>query len=300
MRNKTKKYLLRHQLTRSKPTILLIGATGAIGRWIAEEALFLGARLILGVRDIRRGKALIQTLKEKKQDIEAELAEIDLRSLSSVYRLARELETVKIDYVIINSGVSNPMVREASDGIEEHFMVNFYAPYRLIRQMHRQDKEICFIVTGSVCYKQLKTNSEDLFLKEYQHTKDLYSHSKRILMQMMIILKRDYGYDIRLVHPGITYTELFYQRNRRGILKPFLPLVRRILISNERAALNILYALNTPTDWRVWIGPRGLFEIFGYPGIRRLKRELLNDMELETLNYKIEELDKIMEVKYGF
>lgn len=300
MKHKVEKYLLNHPLPISKPTILITGGTGSIGRWIVEEALFLQARIILGVRNLEKGKNLVLELTKKYPKAQMEMIPLDLNDLDSIQDCIILLKKYKMDYVIINSGVSNNEFHWNSFGIEEHFMINFYGPYSLIRAIHQMDKTIPFLMTCSISYKHIKTSIEDIYLEKYENINDLYSHSKRILLQMLYLLSEDSSYDIRLVHPGISYTELFYKRNNHGVFKLFLPIIKHFILSPKQAALNFIYAMSVKPELGYWIGPKGLFEIFGKPRIKKLKKEALNQESLEKLNRRIDELDEKWRKIYEF
>ena len=111
-------------------------------------------------------------------------------------------------------------------------------------------------------------------------------------MQLCYSLNKE-DYNIILAHPGIVYTNLFYERNKK--YKFILPILRLFMPSSYKAALNMVYALDKTIDINMWIGPNGFFEVFGYPKIRKLKKKYF---ESDKINLAKEYLIK-KEKEYG-
>ena len=57
-------------------------------------------------------------------------------------------------------------------------------------------------------------------------------------------------------------------------------------MSSAKGALPILYAASLKIKDEEWVGPRGLFHMWGYPKIYKLNKKMFN----ETENKKIYEL----------
>jgi hypothetical protein len=97
---------VRHQATdgmqtafQSRQTALVTGGARGIGREVARELARDGLRVLLGVRDLRRGEEAAAALGG-----EVAAVELDLSSAASIAACARRLQG-PIDVLVNNAGV---------------------------------------------------------------------------------------------------------------------------------------------------------------------------------------------------
>src|SRR5687768_9579581 len=83
-------------------TAIVTGASSGIGRAAARALAGAGARVVLAVRDLDRGRAAAATMRG-----ETEVRELDLASLASVRAFA-EAWTGEIELLVNNAGVMVP------------------------------------------------------------------------------------------------------------------------------------------------------------------------------------------------
>ncbi|MBC7296401.1 MAG: SDR family NAD(P)-dependent oxidoreductase, partial [Dietzia sp.] len=108
-------------------TWLITGATSGVGLETARSASDRGARVVLAVRDTRRGREVADSLPGPSR-----VVELDLASLESVRRAADELrggEPEPIDVLVNNAGAITPRRRETADGFEMLLGVNVLGPF---------------------------------------------------------------------------------------------------------------------------------------------------------------------------
>lgn len=258
MINKVKKYLDKNIGTLNLSRILILGGTGEIGSAIIEELIYLKANVIMVSRSSKKANELIQKIKKKYNYANIEVIIADLLNKNDVDELLKKIPKLNLTNVIINSAINT------SDELAS-YIVNTYVPYMIINKA----QNINVIVTSSISYKSKKKN-------------DYYSIHKRNLMQLLYYLNKN-NHNIVLAHPGIVYTRLFYERNKK--YKFIFPLLRLFMPSVYKAGLNIIYALNKKLDRDKWIGPAGIFNSFGYPKISKLKKKIFLDLNLiEAVN----------------
>lgn len=122
-------------------TILITGATGGLGRSLAERAARWGSQVLLHGRDRDRVEALCDELESRTGNGWLEPVVADLAELREVDELAQEVLRLSetLDVVVNNAGVgfgADDTARELSrDGIELRFAVNYLAHYRLTTQL---------------------------------------------------------------------------------------------------------------------------------------------------------------------
>ena len=122
-------------------TVLITGATGGLGRALAERAARWGAQVLLHGRDRDRVEGLCTDLEARTGNGWLEPVVADLADLREVDELAQEVQRLSetLDVVVNNAGVgfgADDSVREVSrDGIELRFAVNYLVHYRLTTQL---------------------------------------------------------------------------------------------------------------------------------------------------------------------
>ena len=120
----------------------------------------------------------------------------------------------------------------------------------------------------------------------------LYGLTKRLLTQMLYLLKvENEGLDIVFTHPGVTASTLFEGLHTNIFWKIAIPIMRHIFMSNDKASLPILSGINYEHDNRHWIGPRGLFQVWGYPKVVKVKKDLFNIEQIKKIKDKINEIE---------
>lgn len=280
---------LLNNLNLNNKTILIIGGSGEIGIKILQNLIYCNANIILAGRNEDKCNNIINNLRISNNKINIPYLCLDIADLSSIDNALIEINKLNIDYIMINSGIYNPKLIYNDKNIEMSFLANFYGPYYLIKKLNNRIK---IVVTGSISYKYVNIDYNDLFNNKYKKSSKIYSYSKRLLLEMCILLKYKYNYNIEIAHPGISYTKLFKSLHNKGISKLLLPLYKLIFMSNDKASLNMIYALEQNTKYDKWIGPSYISEVFGRPRINKLKRKILNISNLELLENKIKEFEE--------
>jgi len=122
-------------------TILITGATGGLGRELAQALAKHGATLLLHGRDSERGLETVRNIKEATGNERIRFCRANLSSLREVEDLARQVisEVTRLDVLVNNAGVGfgrDASKREISqDGYELRFAVNYLAPYLLTEHL---------------------------------------------------------------------------------------------------------------------------------------------------------------------
>lgn len=251
MKNKTKKYLDKKISINKYRNIFILGGTGEIGFSLVEELIYKNVNVILGARDLEKYQELKANLLDKYPNAQIDYVKVDLLNEKSILEASFILKASNIDCVILNSGI-------ASNSREENMKVNYYSIMYFINLLGPQFK---YIVASSISIQRY-------FKEDTSKKEDSYSYSKYLLYMYCKELNEE-GYDITSIHPGIVFTNLFVGRHIR--LKILFPLLKRILISKDKAALTFMYALSYDVDYTQWVRPSGLFQIFGYPKASKIK-----------------------------
>jgi NAD(P)-dependent dehydrogenase (short-subunit alcohol dehydrogenase family) len=113
------------------PTVVVTGATGAIGSAAAAVLARRGARVILMARPSDRLDGLVERLGGADNRVSA--VGLDLSSMKSVRAAARELNRGggHIDALLNVAAVFEPAYRKTEDGFERMLATNYFGPFLL-------------------------------------------------------------------------------------------------------------------------------------------------------------------------
>jgi NAD(P)-dependent dehydrogenase (short-subunit alcohol dehydrogenase family) len=119
--------------------VVITGPTSGIGKEIAIQLAALGAELILGCRDITKGKQTANEIGKKTGSSKVQVMHIDTSSQQSVREFAREFRQKyrRLDVLINNAGGNRgtlPMVKSA-EGIELTFATNVLGYFLLTQEL---------------------------------------------------------------------------------------------------------------------------------------------------------------------
>lgn len=192
----------------NESTVVITGATGGLGRYLAEELAGAGARVVVHGRSPDRAK---RTRAEIGPDrVDTVIA--DLASLTEVDRLADELADRydRIDVLVNNAGIGfgapGSSRQLSADGIELRFAVNYLAGYHLTRRLLP-------VLTASAPARVVNVSSigqqpidfDDPMLERDYNGVSAYRASKLAQIMFTIDLAeelRDSGVIVNALHPA--------------------------------------------------------------------------------------------------
>ena len=106
-------------------TVVVTGASSGLGKIIAAELARAGARVVLAVRDVAKGRAAAATMSGR-----TEVRPLDLANLASVRAFAAGW-TGDLDILINNAGIMQVPHGVTQDGFELQMGTNYLGPYAL-------------------------------------------------------------------------------------------------------------------------------------------------------------------------
>ena len=273
---KNNTHLLTNQLA------IVVGATGTIGKEIVNYLLQLKAKVIIAARNITKSEALKNQLMLKYPDAKIYIEHLDISSLYSIDKFQLEIDKKypKADIFINNSGVYHLPKSLSEDGYEIHFATNTLGNYYLAKKIIYDMK----VNSKMIFVSSLAANFNAINFKDVQnlHCKNkmkVYAISKRYMMANILSIKNqieENTIDINIVHPGVCATELFTKSHSKFFNKLIYPLMKLVFHSPKKAALTVIKGIFTETKYEEWIVPRGLFGVWGYPTVKKMKKAIYN------------------------
>ena len=272
---------------------LVTGASDGIGLHIAARLARAGAEVIVPVRNVAKGEAAVQRIRERVPNAELDIRRMDLASLESVARLADGLlhDGRPVNIQVNNAGVMRPPTRQLSrDGFELQLAVNHLSHFALVgRLLPLLRAGGARVVTQvSVAADKDAVNWDDISWEQGYDSMKAYSSSKIAAGLFAMELHRrsaaeGWGIRSNLSHPGIAPTNLLSAQPQMGrpkdtaAVKIIRAMSRRgVLVGTpESAALPAVYAATSPdaTGGHLY-GPGGFQHLSGPPAEQALYSRL--------------------------
>lgn len=260
-------------------TAVITGANTGLGYETAAALAAKGARVVIAVRNLDKGKDAVSRIQQTAPEATVELQELDLSSLSSVRAAADQLKNdhATIDLLINNAGVMYTPRQETAESFELQFGTNHLGHFALTGLL--LDRVTAApagrVVTVSSVGHRIRAgiHFDDLQLQRNYNRVVAYGQSKLANLLFTYELQRRLGAAgsstaALAAHPGGSNTEL-------GRHLPLLDPVFRMV--SQTAAMGALPTLRAATDPAAeggqYFGPSGPFELRGYPKVVSSSRQ---------------------------
>jgi retinol dehydrogenase 12 len=203
-------------------TVLVTGATSGIGRETARQLATLGARVVMGVRDVERGTAIAAGIRNEGGT--AEVLPLDLSSFASVREAAARFHDrhAALDVLVNNAGAALRNRQVTADGHERTWQTNFLGGNLFARLLLPALRRGTRPRVGSEAHRTGHIDWDDLELSRGYGGFRAYSNSK--LAQILFtreLARRERGIACNALHPGALATRIWRE-------VPLIPL--RVLI----------------------------------------------------------------------
>ncbi len=278
-------------------TILITGANSGIGYQAALELARHGAHVVLGCRNVGKGREALARLKNEVPGATAETEELDVASLSSIRAFAERMlaKDTSLDVLINNAGVMALSSRElTADGFERQFGTNHLGHFALTGLLLPALGKVeapRVVTVASLAHRTGKIEFDNLQSERAYKPWDTYNNSKlaNILFAKELDRRaRAAGMNLLsvAVHPGISKTSIFANGPSSTDLKSMIVKLAAPLLmqSDAMGALPTEYAATSP-DVRggEYIGPDGMGELKGYPTVVKPRPQALDEATAKRL-----------------
>jgi len=259
-------------------TIIVTGASSGIGLIAAREFARVGARVILAVRDTHKAEALVAAIPGN-----TEVRELDVSSMSSVRRFAREW-TGPIEILVNNAGIMEVPFSRTADGFESQVATNYFGPFLLTTLLLPKITGRVVSVSSQL-HRLGKLHLEDLAGTDRPYSAvNAYNDSKLDLTLFSLELQSRLsasGSAVRsmIAHPGIALTNLGQGSASANMTKR----LGFLFNDAERGALPTLFAATQDIPGNSYVGPRGPGSMSGYPTPRKPSSAARNTASARSL-----------------
>ena len=246
-------------------TVVVTGANSGLGAIVARELARVGARVVLAVRDVKRGERAAATMPGA-----TEVRRLDLADLSSVRAFAAAWSG-PLDVLVNNAGVMALPERRTVDGFEMQLGTNHLGPFALTNLIleHVTDR---VVTVSSFAHHYGEITFDDLNADRRYGRWSAYCQSKLANLLFTLELQRRLeaaGCDVsaHAAHPGYAATNL--QGHTTNVVDRLVMGVANRVVAqrDEMGALPILYAATQALPGASYSGPGGFQGMRGYPTV---------------------------------
>lgn len=227
--------------------VLVTGSTNGIGRAAAVELARLGATVVLGCRDMRRGQEAAASIKTETGNADIHVLCGDLSSRRATQEMAAEFKRrfPLLHVLVNNAGAVVPTRRLSEEGVEMTFALNhlgYFHLTRLLMDRLRAGAPSRIVIVASDTHKYVRLDFDDLQSGRRYSSLRAYARSKleNVLFSEELARRLDgTGITVNCLHPGGIRSN-FYS-NASGINLLYFRLLGWTLRSPERGAETVVY-----------------------------------------------------------
>ncbi|NCA96826.1 MAG: SDR family NAD(P)-dependent oxidoreductase [Bacteroidia bacterium] len=283
------KYLNEHVDDLHGKTIVITGANSGIGFYAARSLAFKGARIVMACRSKQRAEDARKAILDVAPKADIDIMHLDQASFDSIKAFAISLQEKYsiINAFVFNAGIFHPK-KDAltNDGYPLTMGTNYLGTYFLLELLNpyfSTMKDINVVCVGSLANHRYKYEKFDYYFTSPKPTLfRQYALSKEFMManHHSFMAKEDSNVHYSLMHPGVASTNIvsstsnsfptWFSRIARGFMNAFTN-------HPEKSALGIILLASGKNTHRVYLYPRGLFGISGYPTRKKVPVRLIRN-----------------------
>ena len=200
-------------------TVVITGANTGIGKETAVDLAKRGARVIIGCRNVEKGKQALKEIQERSGNKDVFLEKLDLASLESVRTFADNIlkSEPRLDFLINNAAVGACPYQKTEDGFEMQFGVNHLGHFLLtMLLLDRLKRSQPSRIINVACYVD-RLSFATIKFDDLHHERRFYSstgaHWESKLANVLFTLELSKRLEsthvtVNAVHPGAVRTEL--------------------------------------------------------------------------------------------
>jgi len=237
-------------------TCLITGANSGIGKQAAIQLAQAGFKVIIGVRNRKRGETALSGIKEKSRSDSVELLEIDMSSQKSIIEASQKLNLrlESLDVLIHNAAdfdISRKKPEKSADGVETIWATNHIGPITLTNSVLKllrksdQGRVITIASQGLVMYPRLTVDLLDpeFEKRKFSVPKAYYQSKLAHIMYTYWLAKqlKDTAITVNCIRVTNVKIDLGRYPNISGIMKFLYSIKSRFSISAEEMAKTYTY-----------------------------------------------------------
>lgn len=278
---------------------IVTGANSGVGFEVSAGLAQKDYKVVMACRNIEKAKNAKNEILVRSPDADIDILQLDLSDFKSVHNFATHFKKrySKLNLLVNNAGVLFNKPTKNKAGVEMHFATNHLGHFlltSLLIELIPDSSDSRVISLSSEAHKKAEIYFDDINCESQSKWDVPYAQSKLACLMFSDELQRrlkSTGKKMISVaaHPGGTDSDLF-----KNMPKFFMFILRHTFVplflhSAKSAAQPILMAaLKDHLKGGEYLGPTGLFEMKGPPGIAK-RTEYSKDTNIADKLWKISE-----------
>lgn len=238
-------------------TIIITGATGAMGAAATRALALRGSRVLMACRNVKKAEEVRDSILAEAPGAEIRIAKLDLARTDSVRAFAESLGPEPVGALFNNAGVISPGYSLTPEGFENTFAVNYFGPVLLTRLLLPKmlpEAGIVNMISLTCRYVTIDAGSLRPGKKDFSQLRT-YARSKLALLRFSQELARRHPeVRVNLADPGIVNSNMIDLGHWFDPLADLL--FRPFCKSPERGVQPALNALSSGERNRYFAGNR--------------------------------------------
>jgi len=232
--------------------VMVTGAASGIGAATARGIAQQGAVVILVDRDLEKGAATTNRIRQETNNPVVEFIAADLSIQQEIRRLAQQFQSryQRLDVLVNNAGAIFAERQESADGIEMTFALNYLGYFlltNLLLDTLKTSAPARIINVSSRSHARAHIKFDDLESRSDYQGLQVYAHSKLAIVLFTYELARRLagtGVTANVLHPGVVATN--FGGNHKGTLGFLMRLFRFAFINPDQGAQTSIFLATAP------------------------------------------------------
>ncbi len=229
-------------------TIVVTGANTGIGEWTARSLASAGARVIFACRTPATGEAAVARTRQAHSGCDAEFAQLDLASFTSIMQFTGRLDADRIDALICNAGLIQMAWAETEEGFERTVGVCHIGHFLLARLLMQRMLACAaprIVMVSSTSHRSPANLDFDRLPMTRENFRGLTAYGQAKLCNVLMAKSLQSRYGTRgliacALHPGTLITTDIGRNSR--IASALMKLVSPFTKSPVQGAATTVYA----------------------------------------------------------
>lgn len=283
-----------------KKTCLITGGNSGIGKQAAIQLAEKGFHVIIGVRNVNRGEIALAEIKEKSEQSNVDLLQIDMSSKKSIVEASLQLKNKidKLDVLVLNAAdfdITRKLPEKSVDGIETIWATNHIGPVLLTDSLmdlikkSDQGRIITIASKGLVMHPRLTVDLQDPEFKNRKFSVPIAYYQSKLAQVMYTYWLSEQLRDTNISVNCIRVTNVKIDTDRypniSGFMKFLYSIKSKFSISPEEMAKTYTHLASSPdlnsTTGKYFNEKNKIVKSSAYS----MKKENMDDLMDLTLEY---------------
>jgi NAD(P)-dependent dehydrogenase (short-subunit alcohol dehydrogenase family) len=189
-----------------KPTVIVTGGTGAIGKAIARQLAVKDYNVTIIARDVIKARDTVKAIIDVSGNPDVDYLLADLSQKQEIEKAAQKWGG-PLHVLINNASTTPPRREETADGIEMQFAVNVLGYFRMIKSFLpflKMEPSSRIINVASYWAGDLDLNDPEFKQRHYDNN-TAYRQSKQMERMLTVAFAKrlkEFGITVNAAHPG--------------------------------------------------------------------------------------------------